>query len=198
MLAKEIRGVLEERLALSRDTLYTERQPWKHDAMLPDILQPGLTLVLAGVASGKKSAERGAYYADAGNRFWRTLAAVGFTDRLYQPEEFRSLLKLGIGMTDLCKTQAGMDKDIGEFDVPAFNAKMNDCKPAAVAFTSKNAARVWLGERSTESISYGWLEHSNVLAPPVFVLSSTSGASGHWSEAPWKELQSWWWSQRNQ
>ena len=76
---------------------------------LPDSLRPGLQLVFVGTAAGRYSAEVGAYYAHPGNRFWRTLHEVGLTPRLYRPEEYRSLLDLGIGFTDVAKRAAGMD-----------------------------------------------------------------------------------------
>ncbi len=40
--------------------------------ILPDVLAPGLALVVCGSAAGTVSARVGAYYAGPGNRFWPT------------------------------------------------------------------------------------------------------------------------------
>ena len=58
---------------------------------MPDVLRPGLRLVICGSAAGAVSAARGAYYAGPGNKFWRILAEVGLTPRRLEPSEFRML-----------------------------------------------------------------------------------------------------------
>lgn len=73
---------------------------------LPDQLREGLRLVFVGTAASTRSAELGHYYAHPGNRFWRAIHAAGITPRRYQPGEFAALLELGIGFTDLSKSDA--------------------------------------------------------------------------------------------
>ena len=58
-------------------------------AILPDVLQPGLKLVLCGTAPSRRSAADGAYYAHPGNYFWRALHEAGLTPRQFVPSEFR-------------------------------------------------------------------------------------------------------------
>ena len=77
--------------------------------VLPDLLRPGLRVVICGSAAGAVSAARGAYYAGPGNKFWRILAEVGLTPRRLEPGEFREVLNFGIGLTDLVKTHSGSD-----------------------------------------------------------------------------------------
>ena len=93
---------------------------------LSDSLRQGLKLVFVGTAAGRYSAGVGTYYAHLGNRFWRTLHEVGLTPRLYRPDEYRSLLDLGIGFTDVAKRAAGMDHQIAPeaFDPKGFAAKV--------------------------------------------------------------------------
>src|SRR5215475_6627174 len=85
---------------------------------LPDLLAPNLRVIFVGTAAGRRSAELGHYYAGRGNRFWRTLHEMGLTPRLFEPREFRELLPLGIGLTDMSKLGCGMDRDVKthEFD----------------------------------------------------------------------------------
>ena len=163
---------------------------------LPDLLRDDLKLVFVGTAAGQRSADVGHYYAHPGNRFWRTIHEIGITPRRYQPHEFPSLLDLGIGFTDMCKTGAGMDHTALNFpiDVPAFRKKMQQYRPKTIAFTSKKAASLFYG-RPTKAIALGRQPLDPDFPrdfPGVFVLASPSGAaSGHWSVQPWRELSDW-------
>src|SRR5262249_1858441 len=154
-----------------------------------DILAPGLRVVFVGTAAGRRSAEVGAYYAHPGNRFWRTLHDVGLTPRRYEPHEFRDLLALGIGFTDMSKVGSGMDHEIApdQFDVARFEETIRRYRPRAIAFTSKRAAAVWLGKSSTSDVAFRRQETLRPDFPEVFVLPSPSGAaSGHWDMGPWR------------
>jgi double-stranded uracil-DNA glycosylase len=158
---------------------------------LPDLLAPDLRVIFVGTAAGKRSAELGHYYAGRGNRFWRTLHEIGLTPRLFEPREFRDLLALGIGLTDISKLGAGMDHQIAShaFDPEQFVANVRRYRPRAIAFTSKKAASIWLGKRATRAIPYGRQLERPTGFPEVFVLPSTSGAArAHWNLAPWQEL----------
>jgi double-stranded uracil-DNA glycosylase len=159
---------------------------------LPDMLRENLRLVFVGTAASNRSAADGHYYAHPGNRFWNAIHEVGLTGRRYQPAEFRELLPLGIGFTDLNKSEAGMDHQLsaGSIDVAAFRAKIEKFRPDAIAFTSKKAASYFYG-KPTSAIAFGRQPPSQGFCD-VFVLTSPSGAaSGHWSLQPWQELAAW-------
>ncbi|MCA1358995.1 mismatch-specific DNA-glycosylase [Bradyrhizobium sp. IC3069] len=159
---------------------------------LPDQLRPHLRLVFVGTAASTRSAEVGHYYAHPGNRFWRAIHEAGITPRRCQPSEFASLIELGIGFTDLCKTGAGMDHQIaaGTFDVPGFRAKIDKYRPRTIAFTSKKAASLFY-DRPSAAIALG-RQPPDGSWPEIFVLPSPSGAaSGHWTLEPWRELAAW-------
>src|SRR5262245_40860419 len=98
---------------------------------LPDMLREGLRLVFVGTAASTRSAAVGHYYAHPGNRFWSALHEAGLTPRRYQPGEFEQLLPLGIGFTDLNKSEAGMDHQLtsGAIDVASFRAKIERVRP---------------------------------------------------------------------
>ena len=155
--------------------------------VLPDRLAPNLKLWFVGTAAGPMSAAVGAYYAHPGNRFWRALHETRLTPRQFAPHEYPLLLKLGVGLTDFCKTSWGVDAQIARdaFDVEGFRRKVKRLKPAALAFTSKTAASLWLG-KATGRISVG--RQAVGEGPEVFVLPSPSGlATSYWSIAPWRE-----------
>jgi double-stranded uracil-DNA glycosylase len=160
--------------------------------VLPDLLAEGLDVVFVGSAAGRRSAELGAYYARPGNRFWPTLHAIGLTPRLFAPHEFRELLPLGIGLTDVCKSSFGSDHEIapGAFEPARLTETIGRFRPRAIAFTSKKAASVWLG-RPTGAIALGRQLPEPDL-PEVFVLTSPSGAGvRYWDIGPWRALASW-------
>ena len=154
--------------------------------LVPDLLAPGLRLVFCGTAPSRASAAARAYYAKPGNRFWPALHAAGFTPRRFQPSEYAALLELGIGLTDLCKGHSGNDDELpdGALDAGSLREKVERYRPAAVAFTSKNAARAFLGR----AVDYGW-QPERVGATRFFVLPSPSGqATRFWDERPWRAL----------
>lgn len=157
---------------------------------LDDLLQDGLPLVICGTAAGKASAERGAYYAGRGNKFWATLHEVGLTDDVLCPEEFRQLLRYGIGLTDVAKTHAGGDREIPKhaFDPEALVAKLREIKPRVVCFNGKEAAKRFFRIRN---VKFGKYEGGHPDLPGImfFVAPSTSGAAcGSWSLSKWSEL----------
>lgn len=152
---------------------------------LPDLLQPGLRLVVCGFAAGSRSAELGLYYAGHGNKFWKTLAQLGIAP-LLRPEEFPSLGSYGIGLTDLAKSHAGSDRHIptSALDKDGFLAKMKECRPKAIAFNGKAAAEFYFGAK----VSYG-RQTLTIAGATVYVLPSTSGAAnGSWDFTFWEQM----------
>jgi TDG/mug DNA glycosylase family protein len=154
--------------------------------LVPDLLAPGLDLVFCGTAPSPASYRARAYYANPGNAFWATLHAVGLTPQRLTPDRYRELLKLGIGLTDLNKTEYGSDHELSAqaMDPGALLAKLRRFRPAAVAFTSKHAARWALGARAP---TYG-RQPQQLVGAEVFVLASPSGrARSFWTIEPWRE-----------
>ena len=109
--------------------------------ILPDVLDYGLVVVFCGTAASKASSKAGAYYANGTNAFWRTLHETGMTPRRFAPSEFRDLLKLRIGLTDVAKFVAGNDSDLslGDFHPNSLSEKIRLYSPQILAFTSKAA-----------------------------------------------------------
>jgi TDG/mug DNA glycosylase family protein len=161
--------------------------------IIPDLLAPGLKLVFCGSALGFESARQKAFYAKPGNKFWPTLHAVGLTPRRIAPADYAALLELGIGLTDLNKTQFGNDTDLAAAhdDVAGLAAKIERCRPAILAFTAKRPAQVFLkasfGLKGPPD--YG-LQPARLGPTRLFVLPSPSGRAGSfWDIAPWQQLK---------
>jgi TDG/mug DNA glycosylase family protein len=68
---------------------------------VPDVIAPGLNVLFCGINPGLYSGAVGRHFARPGNRFWPTLYAAGFTDRLLSPFEEHELLKRGYGITNI-------------------------------------------------------------------------------------------------
>ncbi len=157
------------------------------DAVVPDLLAAGLKLVLCGTAPSRASAAARAYYANPGNRFWRTLHEVGLTPTLVRPADYADLLALGIGLTDLCKHHAGNDDELPAdgLDPAGLAVKIRAYQPAVLAFTSKTAAKIALGRPA----AYG-LQVETIAATRVYVCCSTSGrARRFWKQEVWEGLK---------
>jgi TDG/mug DNA glycosylase family protein len=163
---------------------------------VPDVLAPGLDLVFCGTAPSPVSYRERAYYANPGNGFWRTLHKVGVLPELLAPKRYAEVLRHGIGLTDLNKTEYGSDHELSPLamDRDALRAKLRRFRPAAVAFTSKNAGALFFGART---LLYG--RQGKAVVDPLddavlsqiayFVLSSPSGrARSWWTIEPWEEV----------
>jgi TDG/mug DNA glycosylase family protein len=152
---------------------------------VPDLLAPGLDLVFCGTAPSPASYKARAYYANPGNAFWATLHAVGLTPERLTPQRYPELLAWRIGLTDLNKTEYGSDHELtpAAMDARSLHAKLRKYRPAAVAFTSKNAASLGLGVKSP---AYG-PQADQLEGATVFVLASPSGrARSFWTIEPWR------------
>jgi double-stranded uracil-DNA glycosylase len=155
-------------------------------SILPDVLKPHLNIVFCGTAPGTLSAQRGAYYANPGNLFWRSLFEVGLTPHQISPQEFQSVTQYGLGLTDLAKHVYGSDSSLkkSDFGPDELRAKILQYTPKILAFTSKRAGQEFLGEK----VNYG-LQEEKIGNTLLFVLPSPSGlARSHWSIRHWQEL----------
>jgi double-stranded uracil-DNA glycosylase len=80
-------------------------------ATLPDYLGPGLRIVFVGINPGLYSVERGHYFARTTSRFWPAFSRSVLSAPIRRalrlpvlgPEQDASLLRFGIGFTDVVK-----------------------------------------------------------------------------------------------
>jgi double-stranded uracil-DNA glycosylase len=154
--------------------------------ILPDLLERNLKVVFCGTAVGKQSAERQAYYAGDGNKFWPTLCSVAITDRLLEPPEYKDLLIYRVGLTDLAKTVSGSDSKIkpSDFDRTRLRKAIETYQPFALAFTSKKAGQSFFEDKR----GYGQ-QPEMIGATRTYILPSTSGlANAYWSKDWWVRL----------
>ena len=66
---------------------------------LPDLIGEGLTVLFCGINPGLTAATAGHHFVNRSNRFWRVLHLAGFTPREIAPEQDRTILDYGYGLT---------------------------------------------------------------------------------------------------
>ena len=119
---------------------------------LRDVLSPGLAVVFCGINPSLYSAAVGHHFARPGNRFWPALHDAGFTDRLLAPEEDRTLLRHGCGLTNLVARATAAADELAPDEIAAgarrLAAKLRRLKPGCVAFLGVGAYRVAFGHRA--------------------------------------------------
>lgn len=153
--------------------------------ILSDLLQRSLRIVLCGTAAGTTSAAARAYYAHPQNKFWKILHETKLTPERLQPQQYRALLQHGIGLTDLVKAGAGMDRatlpKLTAEDRARLSQAIATFRPKFLAFTSKTAGQKFFdGKRD-----YG--EQAEPIGDTrVWILPSTSGAANaSWQPEIW-------------
>ncbi len=159
--------------------------------VLDDLLAPGLGLVFCGTAAGTVSARLGQYYAHPQNRFWPTLKKTGLIPTDFDKSEYRKLLALGLGFTDIAKFASGMDGalprgSLGEEACADLRRRIAAARPVFVAFTSLTAGRAFLGPTAQLGEQP---EAMGIGATRLWVLPSPSSAARRsWDERHWFAL----------
>jgi double-stranded uracil-DNA glycosylase len=164
--------------------------------VLPDYLGPDLRVVFVGTAVATASATRGHYYAGPGNRFWELLWEAGLTgERILSPEDDESILRYGVGLTDLVKTRAASSDSAAapkDYEVAGLLAKLERNAPRVVAFNGRQAAKQvsqWLREPKPTLGLVRW----RIGESRVCVLPSSSGSSADLKHfAPKASKADWW------
>jgi TDG/mug DNA glycosylase family protein len=112
---------------------------------LPDLVGPHLRVLFCGINPGTLSAQLGLHFARSGNRFWKLLAAGGFTQSVLQPAEQHTLPGLGVGITNLVgrPTAAASELSVAELRDGAteLETKVAALRPRCVAVLGLQAYR---------------------------------------------------------
>src|SRR6516225_1403345 len=121
--------------------------PWKptkneiaaaHGKTVPDVIAPNLQVLFCGINPGLYSGAVGHHFARPGNRFWPTLHAAGFTERVLSPFEERELLKYGCGITNIVDRATGAADELSAEELVEgayrLERKVSRYRPVYVAF----------------------------------------------------------------
>ena len=148
---------------------------------LPDILGPGLQVVFCGLNPGVDAAVAGHHFLGRGNRFWTVLHLAGFTPHQLAPQDDRSVLEFGLGLTAAVArpTQRADQVGTNEFAQAAtgLQQKLALAQPQWIAFLGKAAYAAMTGKRRVD-----WGEQAERFGGArVWILPNPSGLNRGYS-----------------
>ena len=147
---------------------------------IPDLIAPGLRVLFCGINPGLYSAATGHHFARPGNRFWPTLHAAGFTDRLFHPSEEAELLPLGYGITNVAKRASAAADELSTEELIAGGKRLRRTvkrlAPRYLAVLGVGAYRVAF-DKPTAALG---LQEEVIGETKVWVLPSPSGLNAHY------------------
>jgi TDG/mug DNA glycosylase family protein len=151
------------------------------DRLLPDVIAPGLGVLLCGINPGLWSAATGHHFARPGNRFWPALHRGGFTPRQLRPDEQHLLPGLGLGITNLAARATARADELTREELTAggaiLRAKVERYAPRWLAVLGVTAYRTAFGARTA---AVGPQEHT-LGATRLWILPNPSGLNAHYT-----------------
>jgi TDG/mug DNA glycosylase family protein len=146
-----------------------------------EILKSGLGVVFCGINPSISAIKSGFNFSHPSNRFWAVLYQAGFTSKQLRPQDQRSLLDYGYGISVAVerptKTAAEISKAEFLQALGHFEDKMLIAKPRYLAFLGKPAVSSFLGKKE---ISWG-LQTISIANARVWVLPNPSGLNKSFS-----------------
>jgi double-stranded uracil-DNA glycosylase len=147
---------------------------------IADVIAPNLRVLFCGINPGLYSGYTGHHFARPGNRFWPTLFAAGFTERLLKPEEEQELLTHGYGITNLVQrataTAAELTADELAVGGQRLRAKIEHYQPQVLAILGISAYRLAFNQPRAV---LGRQEH--IGTTQLYVLPNPSGLNAHYT-----------------
>ncbi|HWL38179.1 MAG TPA: G/U mismatch-specific DNA glycosylase [Frankiaceae bacterium] len=147
---------------------------------LPDLVAPGLRVLLCGINPGLMSAAIGHHFGNPANRLWPALHLAGFTPRRLHPMESHELLAYGVGITNLVArataTAAELTADEIRAGVGPLTALVETYEPAYVAFLGLTSYRTAFG-RKTADVGP---QEETLAGARIWLLPNTSGLNAHY------------------
>ncbi len=162
------------------------RKPTREDVLaaagktIPDLIAPDLRVLFCGINPGLYSAATGFHFARPGNRFWPTLYAAGFTDRLLFPFEEYELLKSGYGITNLVERSTASADELSKQELISggrqLEIKVREYRPKFIAMLGVGAYRSAFGFPKAKL----GLQDITIGKTRLWVLPSPSGLNAHY------------------
>ncbi|HSP37963.1 MAG TPA: G/U mismatch-specific DNA glycosylase [Frankiaceae bacterium] len=113
---------------------------------MPDLIVPGLRVVLVGINPSLWSGAVGYHFASPSNRLWPTLHGAGFTSRRLHPSETDEILSCGLGVTNLVDRATARADELSKNEIVAAAQRLasvaEQWQPAYLAFLGLSAFRV--------------------------------------------------------
>ncbi|MBO0817204.1 MAG: G/U mismatch-specific DNA glycosylase [Actinobacteria bacterium] len=148
---------------------------------IPDVAGPGLRVLFTGINPSLYSAATGYHFARPGNRFWRTLHAAGFTERVLLPSEQQDLLAAGLGITNIVARATARADELSGTELRAgaraLAAKVARLRPSWLAIAGIGAYRTAFGKPGAGPGP----QPEPMAGARVWVLPNPSGLNAHWT-----------------
>jgi TDG/mug DNA glycosylase family protein len=158
------------------------------DRTVDDVIAPDLRVLFCGINPGLYTAYTGHHFARPGNRFWPTLHAAGFTDRVLHPSEERQLLALGYGITNVVPRTTATAAELTPEELVAGGRalvrKVTRYRPRVLAVLGVGAYRAAFA-RPRAALG---LQAERVGDTALWVLPNPSGLNAHYQRGALAEL----------
>lgn len=143
---------------------------------LPDVVGPGMRLLVVGLNPSLYAADTGVGYARPGNRFWPAALAARLVTR--DRDAVHALRVHGMGMTDLVKRATANASSLRPEEYRAGMARLESLvrwlEPSAVCFVGLTGWRT-----AVDRDARAGPQDQTIGGRPVYVMPSTSGANAH-------------------
>ncbi|HYP28578.1 MAG TPA: G/U mismatch-specific DNA glycosylase [Blastocatellia bacterium] len=147
---------------------------------MTDVIGPGLSILFCGINPSLYSAAAGHHFARPGNRFWPTLFAAGFTDRLFSAFEDRLLLERGYGITNVVARATASAAELTQEEYLKggrdLETKVRRYGPRVVAVLGVTAYRAAFGKKDAAVGK----QAEKLGGASVWVLPNPSGLNAHY------------------
>ena len=142
--------------------------------IVADVIAKNLKVLFCGINPGLYSGAVGHHFARPGNRFWKALFGANFTDRVFQPDEDRALLALGLGITNIVSRTTARADELSQEELQAgakrLAATVKRYQPSMLAVLGIGAYATAFGQKPKIG-----LQPESPVACKVFVLPNPSG-----------------------
>lgn len=162
------------------------RRPTKQQVLdafgskMPDVIGHGLKILFCGINPSLYSAAAGHHFARPGNRFWPTLHAAGFTERLFSPFEDTLLPERGYGITNVVERATATAAELKTEELinggKKLEAKVRKYEPKVVAVLGISAYRTAFGNGDAVI----GVQPEKLGGALVWVLPNPSGLNAHY------------------
>lgn len=151
-----------------------------YGATVPDLVLPGLAVLLCGINPSLWSGVVGHHFANPSNRLWPVLHASGWTPERLRPSQTDALLAAGLGITNLVPRATARADELTDDELrqglPRVELLASRTSPQYVAFLGLTAYRTATGERRA---SVGPQERL-LGGARVWLLPNPSGLNASW------------------
>jgi TDG/mug DNA glycosylase family protein len=143
---------------------------------LPDVVAPGMRLLVCGLNPSLYSADAGVNFARPGNRFWPAALAAGIVSVARDP--WHALVHHGVGFTDLVKRPTVAAGELGAAEYRHGVARLAWTvallKPATVVFVGLTGYRAAIDRTATAGPQPG-----GFAGAAAYLMPNTSGLNAH-------------------